>query len=250
MAQAAVVDVVFATAILQGTKERYEKTGKATILIHTSGTGEVSDNAQGLHSADVVYSDLDVPLFEALPPSQPHRKADLAILAADNEVRALIEASIARKQGDVVREGKNHWPNVDMNERPSSSSPDLADTKPVFVSVLGLVESDIQDDAEFEPDAIEALHTIQTKHDIELPSNLLELHTTAKAVKQYISFKGPGKSPKPVEEKAMDLDKEENLSDLTFEQVQSVVRVLRLDEVPISVQKSSSRSRIPALPLP
>ncbi|PBK83467.1 hypothetical protein ARMGADRAFT_1089320 [Armillaria gallica] len=95
MAQAAVVDVVFATvhcddlpaaqAISQGAKDRYEKTGKHLILIHTSGTGEVSDNAQGLHSADVVYSDLDVPLFEALPSSQSRRKVDLAVTAADNE---------------------------------------------------------------------------------------------------------------------------------------------------------------------
>ncbi len=111
----------------------------------------------------------------------------------------------------------------------------------MFVSVLGLVESDIQDDTELETieldslTAIEALHTIQTKYDIELPSSLFELHTTAKAVKQYISFKGPGKSPKPVEEKAMNLYKDENLSDLTSEQVQSVGRVLRLDEVPMSV---------------
>ncbi len=108
----------------------------------------------------------------------------------------------------------------------------------MFVSVLGLVESDIQDDTELETieldslTAIEALHTIQTKYDIELPSSLFELHT---AVRQYISFKGPGKSPKPVEEKAMNLYKDENLSDLTSEQVQSVGRVLRLDEVPMSV---------------
>ncbi|PBK66294.1 ketoacyl-synt-domain-containing protein [Armillaria solidipes] len=129
---------------------------------------------------------------------------------------------------------------------PSSSSSDLVDTKPMFVSVLGLDESDIQDDTEFETigldslTAIEALHAIQTEYGLELPSNLFELHTTAKAVNQYISSKRPGKSPKQVEETAMDPDKEEDLSDLTPEQVQSVVRVLRLDEVPMSVQKSSS----------
>ncbi|PBK84773.1 NAD(P)-binding protein [Armillaria gallica] len=158
-AQAAAADVVFATAdcddlpaaqaILQGAKDRYEKTGKAPVLIHTSGTGELTDNARGLHSTDVVYSDLDIPLFETLPPSQPHRNVDLAVIAADNEgyvktyiilpptiygvptgilhkhglqrslvsqVRVLVEVSIARKQGGVVGEGKNHWPNVDVNE--------------------------------------------------------------------------------------------------------------------------------------
>ncbi|SJL10275.1 uncharacterized protein ARMOST_13659 [Armillaria ostoyae] len=158
-AQAAAADVVFATAdcddlpaaqaILQGAKDRYEKTGKAPILIHTSGTGELADNAQGLHGTDAVYSDLDVSLYEALPPTQVHRNVDLAVLAADNEgyvktyivipptiygvpagilnkhglqrpvvdqVRRLVEASIARKQGGVLGEGKNRWPNVDVNE--------------------------------------------------------------------------------------------------------------------------------------
>ncbi|PBK88084.1 hypothetical protein ARMGADRAFT_1034360 [Armillaria gallica] len=72
-------------AILQGAKDCYEKTGKAPILINTLGTGKLTDNAQGLHSIDVVYLDPDIPLFETLPPSQPHCKVDLAIIAADNE---------------------------------------------------------------------------------------------------------------------------------------------------------------------
>ncbi|PBK72532.1 hypothetical protein ARMSODRAFT_1016484 [Armillaria solidipes] len=118
-----------AQAILQSAKDRYEKTGKALILIHTPGTGELTCNAQVLHSTDVVYSDLDIPLSETLPPSQPRRKVDLAVIAADNEgyVKTyivlpyylrikLVEVSLARKQGGVVGEGKNYWPNVDVNE--------------------------------------------------------------------------------------------------------------------------------------
>ncbi|PBK97857.1 hypothetical protein ARMGADRAFT_922794 [Armillaria gallica] len=150
-AQAAAADVIFATAdsddlpaaqaILQGAKAHYEKTGKAPILIHTSGTGELTNNARRLHSTDVVYSDLDIPLFETLPPSQPHRNVDLAVITADNEGyvmtyivlpptiygvptgilhkhslqrtlvsqgRVLVEVSIARKQGGVVGEGFSH----------------------------------------------------------------------------------------------------------------------------------------------
>ncbi len=100
---------------------------------------------------------------------------------------------------------------------PSSSSPDLVDTKPMFVSVLGLDQSDIQGDTEFETigldslTATEALHAIQTKYSLEFPSSLFELHTTAKAINQYISSKRPGKSSKPVEETVMDPDKEEDL---------------------------------------
>ncbi len=33
----------------------------------------------------VVYSGLDIPLFETLPPSQPRRNFDLAVIAADDE---------------------------------------------------------------------------------------------------------------------------------------------------------------------
>ncbi len=33
-----------------------------------------------------------------------------------DQVHRLVEASIARKQGDVLGEGKNHWPNVDVDE--------------------------------------------------------------------------------------------------------------------------------------
>ncbi|KAK0224850.1 hypothetical protein EDD85DRAFT_1027627 [Armillaria nabsnona] len=77
---------------------------------------------------------------------------------------------------------------------PSSSSPDLGDTKSTFVSVLGLDESDIQDDTEFETIGLdsltttEALHVIQTKYSLEFPSSLFELHTTAKAINQYIAW--------------------------------------------------------------
>ncbi|PBK84776.1 hypothetical protein ARMGADRAFT_1088226 [Armillaria gallica] len=48
----------------------------------------------------------------------------------------------------------------------------------------------------------------------------------------------------PVEEAAMDPEKDEDLSNLTSEQVHSVVRVLQLDEVPMSAQKSSSSGAV------
>ncbi|SJL03966.1 uncharacterized protein ARMOST_07323 [Armillaria ostoyae] len=82
-----------------------------------------------LSFTDVVYSDLDIPLFETLPSSQPRRKVDLAVIAADNEgyVKTYIvlsyylrikfvEASLARKQGGVVGEVKNYWLIADVNE--------------------------------------------------------------------------------------------------------------------------------------
>jgi len=78
-------DVLAAEAILRGQKTRYYRTGEAPILIHTSGTGVLTDNALGMYSTDVVYSDLDIPLIETLKPSQPHRPVDILVSQAGNE---------------------------------------------------------------------------------------------------------------------------------------------------------------------
>ncbi|SJL07004.1 uncharacterized protein ARMOST_10346 [Armillaria ostoyae] len=216
---AAAADVVFAAAdsddlpaaqaILQGAKDRYEKTGKAPILIHTSGTGELTDNARGLHSTDVVYSDLDIPLFETLPPSQPHRNVDLAVIAADDEgyvktyivlpptiygvptgilhkhglqrslvsqVRVLVEASIARKQGGVVGEGKNHWPNVDVNE--------MVD---LYLIIFNLALSPSSAPAEFQHGRSGIYFTVSDEH---------QLYDVSKAAAVGLARRGIG-SPEP-----------------------------------------------------
>ncbi|KAK0498695.1 hypothetical protein EDD18DRAFT_46946 [Armillaria luteobubalina] len=197
-AQAAAADVVFATAdcddlpaaqaILQGAKDRFEKTGKAPILIHTSGTGELADNARGLHGTDAIYSDLDISLYEALSPTQAHRNVDLAVLAADKEgyvktyivipptiygvpagilnkhglhrpvvdqVRRLVEAGVARKQGGVLGEGKNHWPNVDVNE--------MAD---LYLIIFDLALSPSSASAEFQHGRFGIYFTVSDEHSL------------------------------------------------------------------------------------
>ncbi|KAK0469220.1 uncharacterized protein EV420DRAFT_1615966 [Desarmillaria tabescens] len=210
-AQAAAADVIFATAdcddlpaaqaILQGAKDRYEKTGKAPILIHTSGTGELADNAQGLHGTDVVYSDLNVSLYEALPPTQPHRNVDLAVLAADKEgyvksyivlpptiyghglqrplvdqIRRLVEASIARKQGGVYGKGKNIWPNVDVNE--------MAD---LYLIIFDLAVSPSSPPPDFQHGRFGIYFTVSDEH---------QLYDLSKAVAEGLACRGIG-SPEP-----------------------------------------------------
>ncbi|KAK0484823.1 hypothetical protein IW261DRAFT_1331042, partial [Armillaria novae-zelandiae] len=222
-AQAAAADIVFATAdcddlpaaqaILKGAKDRYEKTGKTPILIHTSGTGELTDNARGLHSTDVVYSDLDIPLFETLPPSQPHRNVDLAVIAADTEgyvktyivlpptiygvptgilhkhglqrslssqVRILVEASIVlragQKQGGVVGEGKNHWPNVDVNE--------MVD---LYLIIFDLALSPSSAPTEFQHGRSGIYFTVNDEH---------RLYDVSTAAAEGLAHRGIG-SPKP-----------------------------------------------------
>ncbi|KAI0661419.1 NAD-P-binding protein [Cubamyces menziesii] len=136
-------------AVLAGLKRRFEVTGKAPMLIHTSGTGVLTDDAAGMHDTDIVYNDCDVEQLSNIPRTQPHREVDLAVLAADQEgyvktylvlpstiyglatgpfvdagimnpqsqqIPALIMASMDRRRAGMVGEGKNIWPNVHIDD--------------------------------------------------------------------------------------------------------------------------------------
>ncbi|KAF6747570.1 hypothetical protein DFP72DRAFT_919668 [Ephemerocybe angulata] len=132
-------------ALIQGAKQRFEATGKAPILIHTSGSALIMDDAHGLHGNHKVYSDLQSDEIEALPDTALHRNVDLAYLKADKEgfakayivtpgcvwglakgplvdlgvqhtqsmlIPYLLKAAIARKQAGYIGLGKNIWPLV------------------------------------------------------------------------------------------------------------------------------------------
>jgi len=137
-------------AILRGLKKKHNVTGTVPILIHTSGTGELADvDAVGKFSYEHFFSDTNVEQIESLPPTAWHRNVDLEIVKADNEgyvksyiilpstiyglatgklvdigvqnrhsvqIPFLINASLARGQAGMVGEGKNVWPNVNIEE--------------------------------------------------------------------------------------------------------------------------------------
>ncbi|THH19044.1 hypothetical protein EW146_g2059 [Bondarzewia mesenterica] len=138
-----------AKAILSGIKQRHKKTGEVPILIHTSGTGTLTDDAVGDKITDKIYHDSRPEEIESLPDTQLHRNVDLEIVKADTEGYArtfivlpstiygiaegslvdlgiqnpysiqipwLIKASLDRKHAGVVGEGKNFWPNVHIAE--------------------------------------------------------------------------------------------------------------------------------------
>ncbi|KAF5368032.1 hypothetical protein D9758_004335 [Tetrapyrgos nigripes] len=153
------VDIVIATAdcddiqaaegTLAGLKKRFESTGKKPILINTSGTGVLIDDARGMYPGTTIYDDADPDQMESLPESQPHRPVDLKILVGDKEnyvrayiilpctiwnfatgplfeagisnprsmqIPALARASLDRGNGGMIGEGKNIWPNVEVHE--------------------------------------------------------------------------------------------------------------------------------------
>ncbi|KZT23307.1 NAD(P)-binding protein [Neolentinus lepideus HHB14362 ss-1] len=158
-AAAASSDVVFSIAdcddlpavqaILNGLKKRHAETGTTPILIHTSGTGVLIDNAEGKYATEDYYSDLDIAKIETLGPQQPHRWVDTAIVAAGEEgyvrthiilpssifglasgplfergisnthsmhIPMMIRISWNRRGSGIVGPGKNIWPLVHIDE--------------------------------------------------------------------------------------------------------------------------------------
>ncbi|TXT04798.1 hypothetical protein VHUM_04066 [Vanrija humicola] len=84
-------------ALLRGLKQRHAETGTPPVFIHTSGTGVLSDNAEGEFAGDKIYTDAGAEPSK-LPPWLPisalshdalHRDVDLEIEAADREGYAL-----------------------------------------------------------------------------------------------------------------------------------------------------------------
>ncbi|KAI0938010.1 hypothetical protein AcV7_003323 [Taiwanofungus camphoratus] len=51
----------------------------------TTTSGVLSDQANGMYSTDVIYSDMDIAQIESLPPTAVHRNVDLAIVEADQQ---------------------------------------------------------------------------------------------------------------------------------------------------------------------
>ncbi|VDC00640.1 unnamed protein product [Peniophora sp. CBMAI 1063] len=157
---AAAADVVFHTAdadhlpaiysLLRGImRSRHDETKEAGILIHTSGTGTLRDEARGMYKSERIYHDDRVEEIESLPPTADHRNVDMEIVRADQsgcirsyivvpstvwgiltgrlvelgiahahsqQMPNAIKASIARGQGGMVGKGLNVWPHVEIRE--------------------------------------------------------------------------------------------------------------------------------------
>ncbi|KAJ7035983.1 hypothetical protein C8F04DRAFT_1036897 [Mycena alexandri] len=72
-------------AILAGLKARYARTGRKSVFIHTSGTGALTDNAQGKFASEKIYEDIDCADIRAIPKTYVHRKTDELISEASVE---------------------------------------------------------------------------------------------------------------------------------------------------------------------
>lgn len=110
----------------------------------------LADDAFGNHGTDTIYSDMNLPLLDSIPPSQPHRTVDLTVIEADKEgyVRAwivipstiygraqgklvdhgisnpksqqiprLVQIGLERGKAPAIGKGENYWPNVHIDDR-------------------------------------------------------------------------------------------------------------------------------------
>jgi len=138
-------DLELTKAVLRGVKQRKEKTGRTSILVHTSGTSVVGDPPCGEPSefSKKVWNDAKPEDIRSLDIGQPHRKIDLEIFNAhdrgdvnayivcpsciygigDGPVRRIsiqipniIRASLRRKVVPYVGKGTNTWNNVHIKD--------------------------------------------------------------------------------------------------------------------------------------
>ncbi|KAF8956992.1 hypothetical protein BDZ97DRAFT_137691 [Flammula alnicola] len=135
-------------AILTGMKIKYEKSGKAPVLIHTSGAAIVMDDARGLHGDQPAVSDLEVGKLNAVPVEALHRHVDIPIIEADKAgyiksyiitpggvigvpsgplvdfgiqktwsvLSHFIKPALVQKQGWYVGKGLNRWCTVNVED--------------------------------------------------------------------------------------------------------------------------------------
>ncbi|KAJ3003793.1 hypothetical protein NUW54_g5123 [Trametes sanguinea] len=144
-------DLAAANAIMQGLKQRHEKTRVKPTLIHTSGTGFLVDDARGMFATDKIYHGSKPEEIEnGIPDNALHRNVDLAVIDADRkgwlrgliispptifgigsgplydsglvnkhslQIPLLIKISLARGRGaGVVGEGKSIWNHVHIDD--------------------------------------------------------------------------------------------------------------------------------------
>jgi len=206
-----------AQAILKGLKKKFDTTGRKGILIHTSGTGVLADQAAGMFAGEKVYNDASVEDIESLPLTQIHRPVDVAVIDAGKagyvktyiicpstiygvasnplvdagiqnphsiQVPQLIRASIDRGQGGMVGLGKNLWPNVHVD--------DVAD---LYIVLFDRIRAD----PEGTPNGREGYYFgASGEH---------KLYDVCKKVAEVLVQKGKGQEPEPTTFTQADLDK-------------------------------------------
>jgi len=138
-------DLELTRAVLKGLQTRALQGGAKPILLHTSGTGVVSDTAEGdfRPDAEKVWNDANEEDIRSIPDDKPHRNIDNEIFAAaekggidayiiapstiygtgngpvnqiSQQVPTVVRIALQQKKGVVVGPGTNLWNNVHIDD--------------------------------------------------------------------------------------------------------------------------------------
>ncbi|KAF9568001.1 ketoacyl-synt-domain-containing protein [Agrocybe pediades] len=177
---------------------------RSKILSIIAETCDISPSSLKL-SADLVALGVDslmsIEIFGKLQQSFPESNLDAYTLSSFHTPAEII-AHVAEKQpsGALLVESRlpestgSSCVDPDATQVASAVADDDADVdvKGIMASVLGGQVDDIKDDADLEAlgldslTSIEALHALSSELSLELPQNLFTLHTTMRAVEDFI----------------------------------------------------------------
>lgn len=177
---------------------------RSKILSIIAETCDISPSSLKL-SADLVALGVDslmsIEIFGKLQQSFPESNLDAYTLSSFHTPAEII-AHVAEKQpsGTLLVESRlpestgSSCADPDATQVASAAADDDVDVdvKGIMASVLGGQVDDIKDDADLEAlgldslTSIEALHALSSELSIELPQNLFTLHTTMRAVEDFI----------------------------------------------------------------
>ncbi|EJD55409.1 NAD(P)-binding protein [Auricularia subglabra TFB-10046 SS5] len=139
-------DMPVVQATLRGLKAYFERTGKRAVYLHTSGTGVVTDKAEGELTPEArkkSYNDNIEADIASIPEDKPHRDVDLQIFRAGDEgyvnayiiapstiygtgrgpvrkisqqIPNIVRFTVKRGKGFVIGAGTNIWPGVHISD--------------------------------------------------------------------------------------------------------------------------------------
>jgi hypothetical protein len=94
--------------------------------------------------------------------------------------------------------------------------------------------------------SIEALYALKSEFGLELPSDFFSTCPTARSVHAFLSSRTrPSTKVEPVVTKAIDFQIAAKVADIPQTNISKIAKTLRLDTVPVPIQKSNSTGRLP-----
>ncbi|KAF8797479.1 putative polyketide synthase [Phlegmacium glaucopus] len=224
-----------------------ENVVRSNILSIIAETCDIPPSSLKL-SADLVELGVDslmsIEIFGKLQSSFPDSNLDAYTLSSFHTPGEII-AHVASKQPSGVLLVESRLPDSsgefvdpDATQVASVAGDDEVDVKGIMASVLGGEVKDMKDDIELEDlgldslTSIEALHVLSSELSLELPQNLFTLHTTMRAIQEFIDDLKNKKKPSKAKLVALS-------------EPQPATPLLSLGSLPVPIQSTPGSQKAP-----